>query len=225
MNSPTQIALSLSSPVLYTETNFFSHEGTQEALKACSAAIKNKKFSFILIQGNRRFGKTHLLLKLFALATESSLFPKLIDEKDFTYETLLGESDVFLLDNFDLMYVNNFLTNPAAFVNFFENCKKKNRIIIASLTHPINIEEPHTGSRINSAQSYSISIPNEQDIPSLCAAMASQRGIQLKGRKLDFTAKRIRRDIPSIEKYLERLIHISHRLGKSVEFSRLKGAL
>lgn len=225
LSLPTQLPLTLTSPVLYSETNFFVHSGVKESYAACRKVLNEKQFSFLLIQGDHRFGKTHFLLKLFSDATQSGVYPKLIDDKDFIQEELNTEGDVYLIDNFDALYHKHFLCNPGAFVSFYETCKKNGRSIIAALTSPIEANEPHTGSRIKSAQYFSLKNPEEDDLSSLCAAMAAQRGIHLRGRKLSFTSRRIRRDIPSIEKYLERLVHISHRLGKSVEFSRLKGAL
>jgi chromosomal replication initiation ATPase DnaA len=67
--------------------------------------------------------------------------------------------------------------------------------------------------------------PTEQDIPQLINLMARQRGIALSEKKLGYIARRVGREVATIELYLNKLEQLSRILGSSVDLELLKDAI
>jgi len=62
-------------------------------------------------------------------------------------------------------------------------------------------------------------------MPRLVEMLATQRGIRLKERKIDFVVRRLGRDIGAVERYFDRVRHLADVLGQSVKFPVLSDAI
>ena len=80
-------------------------------------------------------------------------------------------------------------------------------------------------SRLRSAVGLHLDTPDQDDLPQLLHAMATQRGIRLKQRHISYVLKNVGRSVPELESYLERLLHLSQVLGKTVKFPLIADAV
>ena len=85
--------------------------------------------------------------------------------------------------------------------------------------------DQHINSRLQAGSGFALGSPHESELPAIIDIMARQRGIKLTEKKQEFLERRLGRDLPAIEEYLERLVHLTNVLGKRVGFEALGDAL
>jgi chromosomal replication initiation ATPase DnaA len=208
-----QVPLNLRPTVAYDGKNFVEHSGVLETVNI----IKQSEKGLFLVQGKPRSGKTHLLISLMNSSSryiESRLFDR------FTF----CQNDFVLLDDFDLL-LRDYQNDTGLIVSFLEEARNSNSKVVASLTNKGLDLEPHVGSRVRSGVWLTIGDPEESEIPKLFDSLARQRGISLEGRKRQYVLSRAGRDIPSLERFLDRLVLLTIKAGKGVHLSDIKLAL
>ena len=85
--------------------------------------------------------------------------------------------------------------------------------------------DAHVMSRLRASGLIELISPEEQDVPNLVARLGKQRGFKLKDRQIEFISKRVRREIPALERYFDRVHHLSGLLGAKVKFPLLNDAV
>ncbi len=137
------------------------------------------------------------------------------------------EGEILIIDNFD-RYVSSLSEGESGpFVALYESLRHRHGMLI-TLSRPNAARESydqHFASRIEAAVIYELSNPKEEEIPLLISQMALQRGVRLSERKVRYLVPRVGRDIPSIERYLNRMLHISSLRANKTGFSELSDAL
>lgn len=231
--SMEQLGLELIPRLTYTASNFVNHSGTRSIIAGIDALISKKTFSPIIIFGRSRFGKTHLSVRLVELCLAKKRFPRLVDAQEFSglvksfqKEQLSGEG-VVIVDDIDSYLSKVEPEQSGEFVNFWEFHRQRDIHLILFSSKPIESFpcDAHVMSRLKSASSFTIEAPSEEDLEKLVSSLAEQRGIRLGDRKISFLRKRIRRDIPSLERYFERLMRLAQLFGEKVKFPVLGDAL
>lgn len=208
-----QVPLNLRPTVAYDGKSFVEHSGVLETVNV----IKQKEKGFFLVQGKPRSGKTHLLISLMNSSSryiESRFFDR------FTF----CQNDFVLLDDFDLL-LQDYQNDTGLIVSFLEEARNSNSKVVASITNKELDLEPHVGSRVRSGVWLAIGDPEESEIPKLFDSLARQRGLSLEGRKKQYVLSRVGRDIPSLERFLDRLVLLTIKVGKGVKLSDIKTAL
>lgn len=230
--APEQLGLFLSERLSYSPSNFILHRGVSELIESLTVLWRSKSFSVAWIEGGNRTGKTHLSIKLTDLVSRDSVFPFLVEGNDLIgwikgRNRSLQSDEVLIVDNAENAFLPQGEDNRGAFVKFVEESRSLggsmiflSRAKIKSLSC-----DDHIKSRLRPGEGFLIGDPAEEDILHLLKCIASQRGIRLKERKLAFLDKRIARDIPSIERYFDRLTHLSRVLGAKIRFPLLGDAV
>ena len=80
-------------------------------------------------------------------------------------------------------------------------------------------------SRLIPGIGFTLGAPPEDSVKDLLKVLARQRGMQLSEKKLLFAARRLARDIRSLEDYLDRVYQLSRTLGKAAQFPLLSDAI
>lgn len=228
-----QLGLDLTPRMSYTGGQFVIHSGVKEILSGIDLLLDKKNFSPAIVYGRHRTGKTHLSVHLVDTCISKKRFPRLVDQDEFLSvltliqgEGLKGEG-VVIVDDIDVYLRNVKPGESGPFVHFWEFLRQREIHLVLLTSASIN-ELPcdeHVISRLHSANKFTIGDPEEKDLDRLVHALASQRGIKLGDRKISFLQKRMRRDIPSLEHYFERLVHLSTIFGEKVKFNLLEDAL
>lgn len=220
-----QVPLNLHPVLAYHPKDFFLHSGVQEAAKLSQQLILESKPRVLLISGAKRSGKTHFSVWLADWAASQSRFPKLIEISQIGALSV-GPKEVIIIDDFDrylLTYQDK--AGPGPLVALLESARHAGAQVFGLIGNENYSLEPHVGSRLASAITVAIDNPEESEISELFSYMAKQRGIKLGNQKKKFAERRLRRDIPSIERYLDRVMLLSHRMGRKLELGMLKSAI
>lgn len=229
-----QLGLHLANRLSYASKNFCMHEGVRDCLTAAFTVVTSKQFSICYIVGAPRFGKTHCSIKISDSLVEREYLPRLVEGEDFQ-EWLSHQAprlsftalDRIIVDDAD-RYLTKILPGQSGpFVNLIETLRRASAGIVLLSSTPMQ-ELPcdeHVMSRLIPGTGYIVGTPGEDDMESLIKLMAEQRGIKLKESKIGFLIKRLRRDIPSIEDYFERVSHLSRVLGQRIRFPLLGDAI
>ncbi len=224
----------LANRLSYSSKNFYVHEGVSECLSGAITALTGKDFSLCFITGSPRFGKTHLSIKISDILVEKKFLPRLIEGDDFR-EWLSNQAprmtfthlDRIIIDDADkyLKGINRGYSGPL--VNLIETLRSVGAgVVFLSRTDISELPcDEHIKSRLIPGGGYKLLVPGESDTETLTRLMAEQRGIMLKERKLEFIVRRLRKDIPSIENYFERVGHLSQVLGQRIRFTLLGDAV
>lgn len=220
-----QIPLNLHPVLAYHPKEFFLHSGVQEASKLSQQLIIDSKPRVLLISGNKRSGKTHFSLWLADWAAEQGRFPKLLEPSNIGAISV-GPKEIIIIDDLD-KYLSKYkeTSGPGPLVSLLESARHAGAQVFGLIGDERYSLEPHVGSRLESAIKVSIEHPDENEIGELFSVMAKQRGIKLGSQKKKFAERRLRRDIPSIERYLDRVMLLSHRMGRKLELEMLKTAI
>ena len=219
-----QVPLNLLPVLAYNPKDFVIHSGVKETANLAKQLIEESKPRIMLITGSTRSGKTHFSLWLADWAASVGKYPKLVEYSQIS--TLpIGPNEVIIIDDFD-RYLSTYQLKdgPGVLVSLLESARHAGAQVFGMLGNEIETLEPHVGSRLASAIHSALKHPDENEISDVFSAMAKQRGIKLGNQKKKFAEKRIRRDIPSIERYLDRVMLLSHRMGRRVELQMLKSA-
>ncbi len=230
-----QFPLNIIPRLPYSGDNFELHQGVSSVFAALLPPLTKETFSLLFIYAPERYGKTHLLVKTSDALSKQGIFHKVSEGAEFgslAYELQTGASkntipQAILIDNIESYLISVEKGQSGEFVSFIEWCRL-NRIPI-SLFSSRRIEDfpsdDHVKSRLRAGIQLDIKEPEDEDITTVIRALAKQRGVKLSDRNLNFLTKRLERDIPSLERYVDRLLHLSQVLGKSIKFNLVSDAV
>jgi chromosomal replication initiation ATPase DnaA len=232
-----QISLNIIPKLQYSEGNFVLHSGVAETF----AALKElgvSGFASAFVLGPERSGKTHLSMALTeALAGEGRSVQVLsgLDIPAFCYEidsknaTLPNSHtpDSLIIDDAQSYFISVEPGGSGQFVSLYEWAKRNGVkiIILSSVPHQDYPCDNHIMSRIKASAQLEIRPPAEEDVIRVIAVLARQRGFKLQPRSIEFIRRRLGRDIGSLEKYLDRLMHLAQVLGRSIKRDLISDAL
>jgi chromosomal replication initiation ATPase DnaA len=231
----TQLGLNLTERIPYDAKGFVSHHGVSEALLDAHAAAQINGFSSRFYVGASRSGKTHLSVRIGDdISKQSGVIPRFIDGTNIetfltqTSHTLaLSRFDAFLIDDVQVYLEKLHEGMSGPFVAFYEAVRVAGGKLYFFSSQPkesFSVDN-HILSRLNASVAPEITAPEEDEIPAIINAMAKQRGIQLKEKKIDFVSRRVPRDIIGIENYLSRVLHLSKLFGAKIEYPILGDAV
>ena len=229
-----QLELKLHPKLVYSPENFILHEGVKDLFAFAISESRLDRFSILFIPAKERLGKTHFSLKLALELSAQGLYPVIIEGEKFASEVPQLESrapvdntSVFIIDDAHKYFLSPQREDSGAFVHFIEflRLRKATVIILSSLDLDELPVDGHVKSRLIPGASPIFGSPSETEMITILRALAKQRGIVLRERKLEFLARRLPRDIPSLEKYLDRIILMSDGRGKALRYSLLGDAL
>ncbi len=159
--------------------------------------------------------------------------PRLIDGSQFSawleeyVDKTFRQEDVLVVDDAD-HYLSSIVSGQSGeFVSFVEKLRNQRSamVLLSSMALKDFSFDDHIRSRLLPGEGFSIGAPSADDMFELVELMARQRGLAFSERKVDYLEKRIGRDIPAIEEYLDRLEGLAKVLGKPIKFSMLGDAV
>jgi len=230
-----QVALNIIPRLPYSSQNFVLHEGVEPIVNALAKNFKTEGFSISLVIGLPRSGKTHLVVYLTEKLSKQGLFPNIIEGNDlpeFSYkldslESHKNISEPIFIDNIHEYLLSVTPGESGQFVSFVEWCRRNQVKLL--LTSSVDLSQlpcdDHVMSRLRAAVDYTIGVPSDQDLPLIIEAFSRQRGVKLSKRYIDFLIRRLGRDLLSLEKYIDRLLHLSQVMGRSIKSRLLADAL
>jgi chromosomal replication initiation ATPase DnaA len=243
-----QLQLSIRPRLVYTAENFLPHAGLLPVIDAvrqhCTGSARLSPLLYV--EGLARSGKTHLAIYLAAqssLAAQDPLagqaamlccYPRILEGTRFsewladpTHVASLREDDMLIVDNADQYLACLRPGDSGALVHCIEQARVSGALLV--FLSALSIDEfqldGHATSRLSAGAGLKLAPPTEQDIPQLINLMARQRGIALSEKKLGYIARRVGREVATIELYLNKLEQLSRILGSSVDLELLKDAI
>ena len=230
----SQLELKLQPRLLYSPENFVVHDGVRELLSFAVSEAGSDRFSILYIPARPRSGKTHFSLKLALELSNSGFYPIIIEGAKFESEVLQLESrarvdctSVFIVDDIHASFSASEHTDSGSFVHFIEYLRLRNANVV--LLSSMEIDElpvdDHVRSRLVPGKAPAFGNPSEVEMIAILKVMAKQRGVVIREGKLKYLVKRLPRDIPSLERYLDRLVMISDGRGKAIRYSLLGDAM
>lgn len=228
-----QISLNIIPKLQYGLGNFVLHSGVKDVFLALQGICLSESFAAAFIYGAERSGKTHLSMALTEwLATQGQSAQVLsgLDIPAYCYEidsTATLKPQVLIIDDAQSYFISVEAGGSGQFVSLFEWGKRNNikLLVLSAAGHGDFPCDSHIMSRIRSAAQLTISPPAEEDVSGVIAVLAKQRGFKLQPRSLEFIRRRLGRDIASLERYLDRLMHLAHVLGRSIKSGLINDAL
>ncbi|NDC37903.1 MAG: hypothetical protein EBZ48_07595, partial [Proteobacteria bacterium] len=229
-----QLTLSMLPKVVYRPEQFVAHSGVASILTEAHASVTTPRYGAVVLTGPARCGKTHFVIALAAELGAQGLFPRFIEGGTFA-QYLVGQGascsyrsdEILIIDDMHL-YLDGILPGESGpFVHFVERVRTGGaHLLLTSRVLPREFNcDGHVMSRLSEAAHLQIMEPDEATMPMVLTRMAQQRGIKLTSKKVEFLQRRMRRSIPSIEEYLEKVVHLSAVLGGRVSLSLLGDAL
>lgn len=228
-----QLELDLKPRLAYSPEAFVLHSGVAHIAQNCLSEAVKDAFSILYVQGPRRSGKTHFSIFLSLALLNEGCRPVLLEGTRLPEEIALLESrapdsrTVFLVDDVDQYFSRPHFEDSGQFVHLVEYLRnrKSSLFLFSSKSRSELPVDEHVQSRLLPGAGNVLGPPEEADIHELLKTMAAQRGIFLQERKRGFLLRRIRHDVPSIERFLNRVLQISTGQGRKVQFSLLEDAL
>jgi DnaA family protein len=213
------------------------HEGVRHVYNELRTLADKNEFAVAFVEGGARSGKTHLGVKLCDELIASGHAPIMIDGAGLSTRisdylvtaenNALSGRDVVIVDDIHLFLAALSPEQSGPFVGFYERLRAENALLILLSSVPLGdyTADEHTMSRLRQGHGLSIGSPNEEDLEGLLKQMARQRGMVLNQRNLKFLLRRLRRDVASLENYLDRLLHLTTVLGAPVRLSLVSDAM
>ena len=229
-----QLELKLHPKLSYSPESFVVHSGVRDLLSFAISEARADRFSILFIPAPSRCGKTHFSLRLALDLSSEGLSPVIIAGERLTaevaqldYRATVDHTSVFIVDNVQDYFLASEREDYGAFVHFVEylRLRKATAIFTSSLELDDLPVDGHVRSRLIPGGSPRLGVPSESEMMTILKVMAKQRGIVLREKKLHYLARRLPRDIPSLERYLDRLLYISDGRGKALRYSLLGDAL
>lgn len=228
-----QLGLTLDNRLPYVGKDFFVHAGVSAVVNLIKGSYGVEGFSSLFIFGSSRSGKTHLSLYAGEVLAQGRV-PKYLEGSHFKnwmssveHSILWSDLDVIIIDDIDRYFLELKEGESGPFVNFYESLKRSRAKLTMFSSTPWDKFpcDPHVMSRLKASGLIDLTPPSEEDIPTLVSRLGRQRGFKLKDRQIDFISKRVRRDLPSLERYFDRVHHLSGLLGSKVKFPLLNDAV
>ncbi len=234
-----QLPLKIIQRLSYLPQNFLPHAGVREIFAELSSWKPDANYQIRYIQGTARAGKTHLAVTLFSYFTDSGFIPYIVDGSEFSKwlerrnlenggnGLLWSAAEVLIVDDIDHYLKHLKPGQSGEFVGVIERIRNAGAklIFLGELVVDDLPCDDHIKSRLRAASGLIIGAPGESELPSVLVEIARQRGIKLPERIISFLVRRLRRDIPALERYLERLLHLSSVLGAPIKGPIVQDAL
>jgi|GEM_PF-1503432 len=231
-----QLPLNIIPKLQYQLGNYVIHSGVSETFRSIQGFFgpeDDNRFYSAFIFGPERSGKTHLSMALTEWLASQGKSAQIISGLDipaFCYEIDSDNGltpDALIIDDAHSYLLTAILGGSGQFVTIFEWAKRKGvRVIILSAEKHHSFPcDNHIMSRIKSCAQLEILPPCESDIPMVISSLAKQRGFKLQTRSIEFIRRRLGRDVSSLEKYLDRLMHLAQVLGRSIKSGLINDAL
>lgn len=229
-----QLPLNIAPRLAYSPENFILHSGVENLHRSVMEILSSPRFGILFISASARTGKTHFSVRIsddlglkgtFSRIVEGSKLAAWMESDDACHQW--KEDEVLIVDDADhyLSGLNPGESGPlVALIEVLRVSRAKIVFLSAKELEAFTFDQ-HIKSRMLPGVGFSIAAPSSDEIQNLIQVMARQRGISLSERKADFLTRRLPRDIPSIEHYLEKLDHLSKVLGKSIKFPLLNDAI
>lgn len=224
-----QLGLFLRHRLSYSPHNFVLHTGVKDVVDSVLSAVEStSSFSFSIINGDSRSGKTHLLIHLIQKFLDAKRLPSLYDGMEFVQiieeqgrkTDPLPQRSIFLIDDCYDYFFGLKKGDSGAFINFYEKVQCSDSSLI--FTSSGNLKTLPCGddiqSRFSFAHCFALGRPMETDMPELVLSFAEQRGVKLKSAQVQFIAKRIGNDIVECENFFNRVVHLSQVSGKKLKY-------
>ena len=230
----SQLALKMVTRLPYSPENFVIHGGVRAAFEDACAIMQEPCYAMLWIEAAKRFGKTHFAVRLSLEASKRGLIPRLLEGKELIdwldnreAHAPISSNEVFIIDDAQEYFSTVLPGNSGKFVGLVEDLRIKNAKIILLSSERLDSMpcDQHIMSRLRAAYHSQFLTPEESDLPKLVNALTRQRGLSLTEARLEFVAKRMRRDIEFLETYLDRVTHLSGVLNRSVTRPLLADAL
>ena len=229
-----QLPLVLTPRLAYRPESYLLHSGVRYLHQKVVNEILQERFSVMYIFGSHRSGKTHFSLRIALDASVKGIYPILVEGADLGREieelenrSPIGADNLFIVDDVDDYFLGSDFTDSGAFVHLVECLRTRNAslLLMSSRTADSLPVDEHVRSRLLPGEGYVMGRPAEEEMLELLSVMAQQRGIVLKERKWTYLLRRLQLDIPSIERFLDRLLQLSNGQEKTVRYSMLRDAL
>ncbi|MCB0338895.1 MAG: hypothetical protein KDD53_04785 [Bdellovibrionales bacterium] len=230
-----QVALEIVPKLSYRPDLFLIHEGVASFYSELIDRLPKDRFEIAFVQGVSRSGKTHLSLRLYDDLLSENVYPILLEGHELEdwisneSETLkLCQQDwVVIVDNADSYFKGIAPGESGPFVRMVESLRLvgASLVLLSSASLDTLPCDEHVFSRLRPGLGYTIGAPAEHELSKLLHLLAKQRGLKLKERSTRFLMRRLRRDVPALESYVDRLLHLSQVLGKSIKFSLVRDAV
>ena len=200
----------------------------------CLTCLGGESFAIAYVTGDARFGKTHFAIFLADSLSEKGFFPRLLDGSSFaawTDEKLLSgkcsPDEVVIIDDANDYFSQLTEERSGQFVALVEAFRVNNsKLCFFSCQQLDQISsDQHVTSRLKPALGFHMQNPAAEEIKELLAVMARQRGIALSERQISYLEKRVPRDIPALELFLQNVDYLSQVLGQPIKTSLLADAL
>lgn len=228
-----QLPLNILGRLAYSPDNFVLHSGNRSAYDECVAQYGRDNFRVSFIRGGARSGKTHLSISLSDALSKRGFFPRLVEGAELGgwIELRLAaapfeQDEVVVVDDVDHYLAGILPGSSGPFVAMVEQLRLERAGLIMFSTATLDDLpcDEHVKSRLVPGLS-SLGGPEAEEMQKILKAMALQRGLSLTGRQIAFLAKRVGRDVGSIEQCLGNINFLSQLLGKSIKFPLLGDAV
>ncbi len=222
-----QISLNIIPKLQYTLGNFVLHEGVKDCFLSLQDICSRKGtngFPAAFVVAPERFGKTHLSMALTEWSATQSLSVQVITGLDipaFCYEIDSNQAsppNILIVDDAQSYLLSVEPGGSGQFVSLFEWAKRSGVSIVLLSSNPYQDFpcDAHIMSRLKSMAQLEVKPPGEDDVAEIISILAKQRGFRLQPRSVEFIRRRLGRDLGSLEKYIDRLIHLAQVLGRSI---------
>lgn len=179
---------------------FFVHAGVKDLLKLFADNYEKNKFIFFVVKGAERSGKTAVSFKFLNLTNQTygMLNKAFFESSEFNLSTY-SDLSVIIVDDFDKN-----MTNIARFVDLYNFCKSNEIILVITATE-IKELDPNINSRIQSGFSFTIGMPEPDDLKGLIKTIGIQLGIKLDQKLIDYLSTRLPCSVRIIEEFYLKL--------------------
>lgn len=229
-----QLPLNIMERLAYSPDNFVAHAGVRSSYEECLGLFGRGSFAISFFHGGPRQGKTHLSIKLGDALTKRGLYPRIVEGHELAEwlssrpsSQAFQADEVIVVDDADgyLLRIGPGASGP--FVAMVEQLRVSRAGLVLLSSKQIS-ELPcdeHVISRLLPGEGFRIGVPSDDDMLDLIRSMGLQRGLSLTERQISFLARRLRRDVDSIEQCLGNVNYLSQVLGKSIKFPLLGDAV
>lgn len=230
----SQLPLQIVPRRAYSARNYLKHSGVRSAFEQLLVFLSQPGFRIASVEGAPRVGLTHFSIALAQALSEKGQFPRLVEGADFfewanERRQQQGEDpgEIVIVDDGD-QYLGNIAANDGGhFVSIVESLRRS-RSALVMLMHVPYSEcgcDDHVLSRLRAGELIRIAGPADDDMVELIGQMANQRGINLSRRNQQYLAKRLPRDVSSIDDYLERAQQLAQLSGQGFKLPVLSDAI
>jgi chromosomal replication initiation ATPase DnaA len=225
-----QLYLNIKERITYSADNYICHAGVEDVIAAFESSLVDDGFSILYVTGTRRTGKTHTAITCSDRAIKAGFLPHMLEgtsAASWLAADNASSRSVVIIDDAD-QYLNKVLPGQSG---IFVNCIERHRILGSTIVLFSQLEhtelpcDEHVISRLIPGIGFTLGAPPEDSVKDLLKVLARQRGMQLSEKKLLFAARRLARDIRSLEDYLDRVYQLSRTLGKTAQFPLLSDAI